>query len=122
MATRALAVVVVAVVLVYHVLRVMASQCTGGGCDWYITFSLFLPLIAILLAVLTAGFAAYEARARKGWSTALAISGILASIGTILEAMILSDNDTKVWVATVFVLAVPLLVFMSGLWRPSRIT
>jgi hypothetical protein len=122
MATRALAVVIVAVVLVYHVLRVTASRCTGGACDWYIPFSLFLPLIAILLAVLTAGFGAYAARARRGWSALLGMSGILASIGTILAAMIFSDNDTKVWVATVLVLTVPLAVFASAAWRPTTIT
>ena len=122
MAARTLAVVIVAVVLIYHVLRAMASQCTGGGCDWYIPFSLFLPLIAIMLAVVTAALAAYAARARKAWSMVLGMAGVLASIGTILEAMLLSDNDTKVWVATAFVLCVPLVVFMSAWRRPTRIT
>src|SRR5436305_10751736 len=122
MAARTLAVVIVAVVLIYHVLRAMASQCTGGGCDWYIPFSLFLPLIAIMLAVVTAALAAYEARARKAWSMVLGTAGLLASIGTILEAMILSDNDTKVWIATAFVLVVPVMVFTSAWRRPTRIT
>jgi len=122
MATRALAFVVVAVVLVYHVLRVMASQCTGGGCDWYIPFSLFLPIIAILLATGTAALAAYATRAQKVWSAVLGMSGILASIGTILGAMILSDNDSKVWLGTVFVLTVPLSVLLNAGRRPSTIT
>src|SRR5438270_12122057 len=106
MAARTLAVVIVAVVLIYHVLRAMSSQCTGGACDWYISFSLFLPLIAIMLAVVTAALAAYEARARKAWNMVLGIAGVLASIGTILEAMLLSDNHTKALVATAFVLCV----------------
>ena len=122
MATRAFAVVVVAIVLVYHVLRVMASQCAGGGCDWYIPFSLLLPIIAILVATGTAAFAAYAARAHKVWSAVLGMSGILASIGTILGAMMLSDNDSKVWLGTVFVLTVPLSVLISAGRSPSTIT
>jgi hypothetical protein len=121
MATRVLAIVIMAVVVVYHVLRVTASQCAGAGCDWYIPFSLLLPLAAIVLAAVTAGLAAYEARARRGWSALLALSGILATIGSILAAVVLSDNDTKVWVATVFVLTVPLTVLMSAAWRTARI-
>ncbi len=122
MVTRVLAVVIVAVVLIYHLLRVMASRCTGAACDWYIPLSLLLPLTAIVLAAVTAGLAAYEARARRAWTVVLAASGILASIGTILAAMILSDNDTKVWVATVFVLTVPLTVFLSASRGRSTIT
>jgi len=108
--TQILSAVVVLVVVIYHALRLMASGCSGGGCDWYIPFSLFLPIIAILLAALTAAFAAYEARAQRGWSVLLGVCGVLASIGSILAALALSDNDAKVWVSTLLVLTVPVAV------------
>ena len=119
--TQILAAVIVAVVVTYHVLRLMASQCTGAGCDWYIPFSLFLPIIAILLAALTAGFAAGEARAQRAWCVLLGICGVLASVGSILAALALEDNDTKVWVSTVLVLTVPVTIGMRALWRPTTI-
>ncbi len=122
MATRILSIAIVAVTIVYHVLRLMASRCSGAACDWYIPLSLLLPLTAIVLAAVTAGLAAYAERARTGWSVLLAACGVLASIGTILAAILLSDNDTKVWVATVFVLSVPLAVFLSASQRRSTIT
>ena len=125
MATRfvlaALGGLVVLVVLAYHVLRLMAEQCTGPGCDWYIPFSLFLPIIAILLAGLTGAFAAYGERDRRGWSVVIGICAILAVFGPILAAFALSDNDTKVWVATGFLLTVPATVWLSALTRRTSI-
>ena len=119
MATRAviwmLAAVVVAVVAVYHVLRVLATNCSGAACDWYIPFSLFLPIIAILLAGLTGAFATYGERGRRGWAVLIGLCSVLAVFGPILVALALSDNDTKVWIATVFVLSVPVAVWLSGL-------
>jgi hypothetical protein len=116
------AIAIVAVVIVYHVLRVLATQCTGAGCDWYIPFSLFLPIIAILLAGLTALLTMILGERRAAWRAVIGISAVVAVIGPILGAMVLSDNDTKVWVATVLVLTVPVIVGMSAAWRPSRIT
>src|SRR5581483_9070504 len=111
--TRMLAVVIVAVVIVYHVLRVMASQCSGGGCDWYIPFSLVLPLAAIALALVTGALAAYAERDRPARTIAFA--------GSIAGAFVLSDNDAKVWVATVFVLLVPAAVLLTSARQPTRI-
>ena len=121
MAARVLAIVIVVVVVVYHVLRLMASSCSGGACDWYIPFSLLLPIIAMLLAVLTGALGAYAERARLGWSVALAVCAVLALIGPILAAIALSDNDTKVWIATGLILLVPLAVGLSAVRRPTTI-
>jgi hypothetical protein len=112
--TWLLAGVVVAVVVLYHVLRLMASQCTGAACDSYIPFSLFLPIIAILLAAVTAGVAVSEARANKLWAMVIGICGVLASAGSILAALAIEDNDTKVWIATALVLSVPVIVLLYG--------
>jgi len=122
MATRILSIAIVAIVVAYHALRLMASSCSGAACDWYIPFSLLLPVAAIVLAAVTAGLAAYEMRAQRGWSVLLAFCGVLASVGTVLAAIVLSDNDTKVWLATAFVLSVPLAVFLSASRRRSTIT
>ncbi|HZQ48949.1 MAG TPA: hypothetical protein VFB69_01435 [Candidatus Dormibacteraeota bacterium] len=121
MGTRMLAVVIVAVVIVYHVLRVMASQCSGGGCDWYIPFSLVLPLAAIALALVTGALAAYAERDRPARTIAIAACTLLAFAGSIAGAFVLSDNDAKVWVATVFVLLVPAAVLLTSARQPTRI-
>ncbi len=107
MASRVLAAVVVAVVVVYQVLRAMVSSCAGAACDWYIPFSLLLPVAALVLAAATGGIAAYHARAWRPWGLVFAACAILGSVGPIVAAFALGDNDAKVWVSTVLVLTVP---------------
>lgn len=104
--TRVLAGVVVLVVVVYHVLRVMASQCSGAACDWYIPFSLLLPIAAIVLAGVTGAFAGREAHGT--WSVALTACAGLAAFGPIVALVLIhGNNDLLVWLSTVLVLTVP---------------
>jgi len=120
MASRVLAAVVVAVVVVYHVLRVLASQCSGAACDWYIPFSLLLPIVALVLAGVAG---AYAGRGAGGvWFLLLNGCAGLGAFGPIVAAFLLSDNDTKVWVSTVLVLTVPATIGIYAATHRTTIT
>src|SRR2546430_376718 len=108
MAARILSALIVLVVVVYHGLRVVATQCSGAGCDAYIPLSLLLPVAALVLAAVAGSMAAYSARAAgDGWTAILAGCAVLGSIGPVLAAFVVRDNDVLVWLSTLFVLTVP---------------
>lgn len=113
--------IVVVIVVFYWVLRVAATNCTGATCDWYIPFSLLLPLLAIALAAVAAGIAASQERARPGWRAVIAVCGVLTLIGPVVLALALKDNDTKVWISTVLVLSVPATILLSTAVRRTSI-
>ena len=121
MVTRVLAVAIVVVVIAYWILRILASECNGAACDAYIPFSLLLPILAILLAGVAGGIAAYEARARRPWAVAFAGLAVAAVVVPIIVAFALSDNDTKVGVSTILVLTVPAAIGLSAVWPRARI-
>ena len=121
MAVRVLSIVIVVIVVVYHALRLAGSQCAGAACDWYIPFSLLLPIAALVLAGVTGALAASEARGRGGWPILLASCAVLGAVGPVVVALVLKDNDLKVWTSTALVLTVPVTVAMAAARRPSRI-
>src|SRR2546429_9449481 len=109
MAVRVLSLVIVVVVVVYHGLRLVATQCTGGACDIYIPFSLLLPLTAMVLAGVTGAIAAYAARTTgSGWVVLLAACAVLGVAGPVVTALVLKDNDLIVWVSTVLARSGPI--------------
>jgi hypothetical protein len=110
-------VLVVAVVVVYHGLRIAASQCSGAGCDIYIPLSLLLPISALVLAAVTGGMAAYSARGSRGWIAVLAACAVLGAIGPIVAGFLIQDNDVLVWLSTVLVLSVPVSVIAHAAFR-----
>lgn len=88
----------------YCVLRIAASQCSGAPCDWYIPFSLLIP-IAVLVMVLAAGYlaflAAWRVRAR-GWAVTLTATTAIAVAGPPLALSAFRDSpDVLVPVAIV---------------------
>jgi hypothetical protein len=119
--TRILSLVIVLIVIAYHGLRLILSSCSGASCDAYSPLTLLLPIAGVVLAGITGGLAAYEARGRRPWAVLFAVCGVLAFAGPIVLALVLKDNDTKVWVSTVLVLTVPAAVGLFAAWRPSRI-
>jgi hypothetical protein len=61
-ALRAFAIGTLGLLAGYHALRIIAGQCSGAQCDWFIPVSLLLPLLILLvdavtgvLAIATAG-------------------------------------------------------------------
>jgi hypothetical protein len=119
MTIRVLGWAIVLIVVAYHGLRLMLSACSGASCDAYSPLTLLLPVAGIVIAGVTGGLAAYEARRRPVWAIVLAACGVLAFLGPIVAAVVLKDNDTKVWLSTVLVLTVPVVVGTSAVWRPS---
>jgi hypothetical protein len=121
MAVRILGWAIVLIVIVYHGVRIILTSCTGPSCDNYSPLTLLLPIAALILAGVAGGIAAYEARGRRGWPLVLGACAVAGSIGPIVLALTLKDNDVKVWVSTFLVLLVPITIGMSAAWRPSRI-
>lgn len=117
MANRILGWVIVLIVIMYHGLRLLLVQCSGPSCDAYSPLTLLLPIAALVLAGVTGGMAAYQARAHPRWTLVLTACTVLGAIGPIIAAFALTDNDTKIWVSTVLVLTVPVTV---GMWITAR--
>ena len=121
MVVRVLGWLIVLVVIVYHGLRLILKTCSGPSSDAYSPLTLLLPIAALALAGATGAIAAYAARARRNWSILLAACAVLAFAGPIVATLLLSDNDTKVWVSTVLVLTVPVTVGLTPFWKPTTI-
>ena len=120
--TRVLAVAVVVLVVAYWALRVAATQCTGSACDWYIPFSLLLPIAAIVVAGITGAYAGREASAHRAWSVVFNACAGLAFFGSIVAAMLIKgNNDLLVSLATVLVLTVPASVALYAVTHRTTI-
>lgn len=111
---------IVLVVIVYHGLRLLASQCRGAACDTYIPFSLLLPSGALVLAGVTGGVAAYSAREEGGgWVAILACCAVLGALGPVVADFLVHDNDLLVWTSTVLILTVPIGVALQSAIHPK---
>jgi len=106
-AVRWLAAADIALVVVYFVMRELASVCTGAGCDVYIPISLLLPLLIFMASAITAVLALAASRDSHAWFAGLMISTVLAVFGPIVALLIFKDNpDAFVAVGTLLVLQV----------------
>ncbi|HYM51462.1 MAG TPA: hypothetical protein VET65_12950 [Candidatus Limnocylindrales bacterium] len=120
--TRVFALVTLAILGLYLVLRVVVGQCTGSGCEAFIPVSLLLPIL-VLVADVATGFTALttvhgrvraspasQARqAQVTWRAILAACTALGVIGPLLALAVFRNNpDQFVVAAAVFSLLTPL--------------
>lgn len=106
--------------VVYFVLRGLATQCQGAQCDNYILPSLAVPLAIVLSAAMTGAFALSAARragASRMWFAVLAVCVVMGVGGSLASAFVFRDNpDTFVPVATALVLLIPLSALIFSFW------
>ena len=117
-----LALITLALLVAYHVLRLVASNCSGSGCDAFIPFSLLFPLLIVIMVAITG----VQAITRPGPAFAsgrpiLAALTAVGVLGPILALLVFRDRpDAFVWTSTVLVLLLPAAVIAYGLGDRRR--
>ena len=117
-----LAVITLALLLLYHLLRFVASACSGSGCDVFIPLSLLLPLLIVLMLAITGVQAmAHSGPASYARRTVLGALTFIGVLGPIIALLVFRDRpDAFVWTSTVLVLLLPLAVIAYGLSDRGR--
>jgi hypothetical protein len=108
---RVLAILTLALVAAFYILRAVAVRCAGPECEVYIPFSLLLPIAALILAAVTGALAILAASQRRQaiWLGLLGVCTLVSVLGPIASAFIYRDNpDLFVPVATALILLTPL--------------
>jgi uncharacterized membrane protein len=96
------------VLVVYHVLRLVASACNGAACEVYIPLSLLFPVLVWIGAALTGVLATLSARRERVWPAVLIVCAAVSVAGPIAALVILRDSpDVFVVSSTVFLWVAP---------------
>lgn len=115
-----LALITLALLVLYHGMRLLAATCNGSGCDWFIPFSLLLPL-AIFIMVGVTGLDAI-AHSRASAASRRPLVGALAAIGflgPIVVLFVFRDRpDAFVWTSTLLISLLPAVVI--AFWLADR--
>ncbi len=111
---RALALMTMGVLLVYHLVRLGSVDCSGPGCEWFIPISIYLPLTAFALALITGVCAFLVTRPRSLWRAVLTVAIATSAIGPLGAVVMLRNTpDLVVPVATVLLLAAPVAALIA---------
>jgi ABC-type transport system involved in cytochrome c biogenesis permease subunit len=102
---------VIGLVVVYFLMRMLATACTGAACDVYIPISALLPVLIFTCAAVTAVLAITSSR--TSWFAGLMISTVLAVLGPIVALLIFRDNPDA-FVATGTILELQLALVALG--------
>lgn len=114
------AIVTLALLGGYHVMRAIATQCAGAACDGFIPFSLLLPLLVLAAAAATSMVAMLRARGDRSWLTVLVACAALGVPGPLLSLIFLRDSpDAFVILSTLLVLTIPVSALLHSFLNPS---
>lgn len=119
-AIRVWAVLALALLVAYQLLRRAAGTCTGANCDYYIPVSLVVPIAIEVLNAITGGLAVRDARANgHRWLAPLAIAVALGLLGPVATVAIFRDQpDVVVGVGTVLFAVIPVAA-LAYTYRPK---
>jgi hypothetical protein len=104
---RALAFLTVGLLATYWMMRVIAAQCRGPQCDWFVPVSLFLPLVIWVMVGVT-GLRAVVASRRQAvgatdplmknrqlaWVGPLSALTAIAVVGPVVSIVVFRDNPS----------------------------
>lgn len=108
MGVGVVAIVTLALLVIYHLLRLVASACSGSGCEVYIPVSLLLPLLILIGAVVSGLMAISAARRDRTWLIALGLCTGVGVIGPLVALIVLRDSpDAFVVSSTILVALAP---------------
>ena len=118
MGVRVVAIVTLALLILYHLLRAAATACNGSGCEIFIPISLLLPLLILIGAAWSGVLAMLAARRNRMWLIALGLCTGIAVIGPIVALIVLRDSpDAFVVSSTILVSLAPVGALVSGFAR-----
>src|SRR5713101_338352 len=116
MGVRVSALVTLALLVLYHLMRAAATACTGGGCDVYIPVSLLLPVLVLIGAAVSGVLAISAARREGAWLLALIVWAGVG--GPIVALLVLRDSpDSFVVTSTILVALVPVSALVYSFTR-----
>lgn len=110
----------------YGALRLIASNCTGVGCDVYIPLSLVLPVVILMMVAVTGVFAILAARPRhkegsRVWLYLMIATTLLSVLGPVVGLGLFRDApDVLVPLATVLFALLPVVALGYCFWRPNQ--
>ena len=114
---RVMAVITLVLLGFYHVLRLLASGCSGARCDAYVLPSVLVPLLILLAVAVTTGLGLWASRRDHSWFSGLALVGCLGVFGPLLALVLLRDHpDAVVVVATLLFALVPVVSLVYSVW------
>lgn len=120
MGLRVAAIITIALLITYHLMRAAAGSCVGEGCDIYLPLSLLLPLLGLIGAVVTGLMAISAAWHERMWLVALIIFTVVGVIGPIVGLFTLRDTpDAFVVTSTVLIALVPASALVYSFRRGS---
>ncbi len=105
MGVRVAAIVTLALLIAYHLMRVAATACSGSVCDAYIPLSLLLPLLVLIGAAVSGMLAISAARRDRAWLIVLILCTAVGVIGPIIALAVLRDSPDAFVVASTIVVA-----------------
>jgi hypothetical protein len=119
---RIFAVISLGVLAIYHVTRILATQCTGVRCDAYIA-NVFLLALAVILAALTGvlGIVAAVQQWQGGWQAVLigcTLIGVVVPLAGL--AVFRNSPDAYIAAATTATALVPLVGLVYS-FAPPRL-
>jgi hypothetical protein len=117
-AVRIAAIVTLALLIAYHLMRIAATACNGSVCDAYIPLSLLLPVLIVIGAAVSGVLAILAARRDRAWLLVLILCTAVAVIGPIIALIALRDSpDAFVVSSTILVALAPAAAIAYSLRR-----
>ena len=118
MGVRVAALVTIALLILYHVMRVAATACSGAACDAFIPVSLLLPVVILAGALVTGVLATSSARDDATWRLVLGACTAVSALGPIVALIALRDSpDPFVVSSTILVLIAPAAALVYSFMR-----
>jgi len=115
---RVAAIVTLALLIAYHLMRVAAAACSGSVCDAYIPLSLLLPLLVLIGAAVSGVLAISAAHRDRAWLIVLISCTAVGVSGPIIALVLLRDSpDAFVVSSTIVVSLVPVSALVYGFSR-----
>lgn len=102
--------------ILYYILRLLASSCSGAGCDWFIPFSLLVPLLVLVLVAITGVQAVLRSWKRpqdRPWTLLLVALTVVGIVGPIVALALFRDSpDRFVPTATALLILLPIVALI----------